>query len=483
MQQSKRLQSYGTVEQEEPLIQGDHSYGTLTTKINSIPFVPLRRTPIGWLLLFSLSFLLLMVFFAAVTYLLIQGVGIWGINIPVGWGLDIVNFVWWIGIGHAGTLISAVLLLLRQPWRNSINRLSEAMTIFAVACAGLFPILHLGRIWLFYWLLPYPNNLGMWPMFRSPLTWDVFAVSTYGTVSLLFWLVGLIPDFASLRDQAPNRARRLIYGALALGWRGAGKHWQRYEMAYLLLAGLATPLVVSVHSIVALDFSVSQVPGWHTTFFPPYFVAGAIFSGFAMVLTLIIPIRKYYGLKDFVTDRHLDFMAKVMLTTGLIVFYGYMAEIFYAWYSGNEYERFMVWNRMTGPYAPAYWALIACNGIIPQLLWFRRFRSNVPLLFVVSLIINIGMWLERFVIIVISLHRDYLPSAWHMYTPTIWDWATYIGTIGLFFTLLFLFLRFLPIINVFEMRHLLHEEHEAAHRHGKGGQHGEAYTPTPGAGD
>src|SRR2546425_2855323 len=341
-----------------------------------------------------------MIFLFAVTYLLYRGVGIWGVNIPVAWGFAIVNFVWWIGIGHAGTFISAILLLVLQKWRTSINRLTEAMTLFAVACAGLFPLLHLGRPWVFYWLFPYPNTMGVWPQFRSPLVWDVFAVMTYFTVSLLFWYVGLIPDLATLRDRSPSRRGRIIYGMLAMGWRGSALHWHRYETAYLLLAGLATPLVASVHTVVSFDFAVAIVPGWHSTIFPPYFVAGAIYSGFAMVLTLAIPIRAVYGLGDFITLRHPENMAQVLLVTGLIVAYGYMVEAFIAWYSGNIFERYMIWNRLTGPYAPAYLALLACNVVIPQVLWLKRMRTNVIGLFVLSLIVNVGMWLERFIIIV-----------------------------------------------------------------------------------
>jgi Ni/Fe-hydrogenase subunit HybB-like protein len=384
-------------------------------------------------------------------------VGIWGINIPVGWGFAIVNFVWWIGIGHAGTLISAILLLLRQQWRTSINRFAEAMTLFAVSCAGLFPVLHMGRPWLAYWLFPYPNTMGTWPQFRSPLVWDVFAVSTYATVSLLFWFVGLIPDLATLRDRSSNRAGRILYGILAMGWRGSAVHWSRYETASLLLAGLATPLVVSVHTVVSFDFAVAIIPGWHTTIFPPYFVAGAIYSGFAMVMTLAIPIRAVYKLEDFITMRHLENMAKVILATGLIVGYGYMMETFGAFYSADGFEKFMILNRMTGPYAPIYWSLITCNILMPQLLWIPRVRRSVPGLFVICLIVNVGMWLERFVIVVTSLHRDFLPSSWGMYYPTRWDWATYVGSIGLFLTLLFLFLRYLPMISIFEMRQLVAE--------------------------
>jgi Ni/Fe-hydrogenase subunit HybB-like protein len=401
-----------------------------------------------------------MIFFAAVGYLLIEGIGIWGVNVPVAWGFAIVNFVWWIGIGHAGTLISAILLLLRQRWRTSINRFAEAMTLFAVACAGVYPILHLGRPWLFYWLFPYPNTMGVQPQFRSPLVWDVFAVSTYFTISLLFWFIGLIPDFATLRDRSQSRPGRMVYGMLAMGWRGSAVHWQRYEIAYLLLAGLAAPLVVSVHTIVSLDFAVSVLPGWHTTIFPPYFVAGAIYSGFAMVLTLAIPLRAAYGLQDFITDRHLQNMAKVMLATGLIVAYGYLMEAFIAWYSANEYEEFMLLNRLAGPYAPFYWALILCNIVVPQVLWSSKVRANALALFVVAIIVNIGMWLERFVIVITSLHRDFLPSSWGMYWPTIWDWATFAGTIGLFLALLFLFIRFLPMISIFEMSGMLAETEE-----------------------
>jgi len=436
-----------------PVIAPGHTFATITDKISAI--VLTRRTPLGWFLGAGIAFAFLMMFLMAVTWLLIKGVGIWGINIPIGWGFAIVNFVWWIGIGHAGTLISAILLLLHQSWRTSINRFAEAMTLFAVACAGMFPILHMGRPWLAYWLFPYPNSMSVWPQFRSPLVWDVFAVSTYGTVSALFWYVGLVPDLATLRDRATSATRRVIYGVLALGWRGSARHWARYEAAYLLLAGLATPLVISVHTVVSFDFAIAIVPGWHTTIFPPYFVAGAIYSGFAMVLTLAIPIRAAYGLKDFITNRHLENMAKIMLATGLIVAYGYSMEAFISWYSGDPFERFMYWNRMTGPYWPAYWALIATNIATPQLLWLKRVRQNVPLLFVLALVINTGMWLERFVIVVTSLHRDYLPSSWGMYYPTMWDWFTYLGTLGLFVFLLFLFLRFLPMISIFEMRTLL----------------------------
>jgi Ni/Fe-hydrogenase subunit HybB-like protein len=441
-----------------PIIEPGYTLGTVTDKISSI--VLGRGTSKGWIFGFAIAFSLLMLLNFTVGYLLVKGVGLWGINIPVGWGFAIVNFVWWIGIGHAGTLISAILLLLRQQWRTSINRFAEAMTLFAVACAGMFPLLHMGRPWLAYWLAPYPNPMWLWPQFRSPLVWDVFAVSTYATVSLLFWFVGLVPDLATLRDRARNRPAKVIYGILAMGWRGSAVHWSRYETASILLAGLATPLVVSVHTVVSFDFSVAQVAGWHTTIFPPYFVAGAIYSGFAMVMTLAIPIRKFYNLEDFITMRHLGNMAKVMLATGLIVAYGYMMETFMAFYSGNPFDRFLIINRMTGPYAFFYWMLIACNIVIPQIMWLRSVRNNVAILFVISLIVNVGMWLERFVIVVISLHRDFLPSSWGMYYPTRWDWATYVGTIGLFLTLLFLFIRFLPVISIYEMRTLVEETDE-----------------------
>jgi Ni/Fe-hydrogenase subunit HybB-like protein len=437
----------------QEIIGPGYTYATVTDKISSI--VLSRKITLGWLFGFGVSFMLVMLLLYAITYLLLEGIGIWGVNVPVAWGFAIVNFVWWIGIGHAGTLISAILLLLKQEWRTSINRFAEAMTLFAVACAGLFPMLHLGRPWFAYWLIPYPSTMGIWPQFRSPLVWDVFAVSTYGTVSLLFWFVGLIPDLATLRDRSSSRIGRVVYGMLAMGWRGSAIHWHRYDSAYLLLAGLATPLVVSVHTVVSFDFAISILPGWHTTIFPPYFVAGAIYSGFAMVMVLAIPIRAVYGLQDFITMRHLENMAKVMLATGLIVAYGYLMETFMAWYSAERYERFMMANRIVGPYGPVYWALILFNIIVPQALWFKRVRTNVPLLFLVAMVVNIGMWLERFVIVITSLHRDFMPSSWSMYYPTFWDWSTFIGTIGLFLALLFLFIRFLPMISIFEMRTLV----------------------------
>jgi molybdopterin-containing oxidoreductase family membrane subunit len=437
-----------------PVIGPGHTFASVTDKIASL--VLTKKTPIGWFFGFGIAFSLLMMLLATISYLLLKGVGIWGVNVPVGWGFDIINFVWWIGIGHAGTLISAILLLLRQQWRTSINRFAEAMTLFAVACAGLYPILHMGRPWVgAYWLMPYPNTMGLWPNFKSPLIWDVFAVSTYATVSLLFWYVGLIPDLATLRDRATHRVVKIVYGFFAVGWRGSARHWANYEMAYLILAGLSTPLVLSVHTVVSFDFAVGVIPGWHATIFPPYFVAGAIYAGFAMVLTLAIPLRKAYGLEDFITLGHLENMAKVMLATSLIVAYGYMMEAFMAWYSGNVYERFMLWNRMAGPYAWSYWALIFCNVIVINTLWWKRLRTNVAYLFVISLVVSVGMWLERFVIIVTSLHRDFLPSSWGNYRGTIFDWSMFIGTMGLFLTLFFLFIRFLPTISIFEMRTLV----------------------------
>ena len=436
-----------------PVIAPGHTFASVTDKITGI--VLRKDTPLGWYaaLLVASSFAGLLAI--SLGYLVVSGVGIWGNNQPVGWAFDITNFVWWIGIGHAGTLISAILLLFKQTWRTSISRFAEAMTLFAVICAGIFPLMHTGRPWLAYWMLPYPNTMGIWPQFKSPLIWDVFAVTTYLTVSALFWFVGLVPDLATLRDRSQTRSGRMIYGILAMGWRGSAHHWHRYEIAYLLLAGLATPLVVSVHTVVSLDFAVSVIPGWHATIFPPYFVAGAVYSGFAMVLTLLIPIRVLYGLQDFITMRHLQNMAKIMLATGLIVAYGYMVEAFMGWYSANQYESFMIWNRMTGPYWWAYAMLMFCNVISPQALWFHRVRSSPALLFVLAIIVNIGMWLERFVIVVTSVHRDFLPSSWGRFQPTFWDWSTYVGTIGLFLTLIILFMRFLPAISIFEMRTLL----------------------------
>jgi Ni/Fe-hydrogenase subunit HybB-like protein len=439
------------VEDDRTVLAAGHTPTTVTDRISA---VVLSRVPWTWTAGFAASLLLLFVFLYAIGHLLVRGIGIWGVNIPVAWGFAITNFVWWIGIGHAGTLISAILLLLRQPWRTSINRFAEAMTLFAVSCAGLYPILHLGRPQYFYWLFPHPNTYEVWPQFRSALVWDVFAVSTYATVSLLFWYLGLIPDLATLRDRSPRRWGRLVYGVLAMGWRGSALHWKRYEDAYHLLAGLATPLVVSVHTVVSFDFTTSLLPGWHSTVFPPYFVAGAIFSGFAMVLALTIPLRAAFRLHDFIRPRHLDNMAKVMLATGLLVGYGYFTEAFTAWTAGDLYERAALRDRLEGHYRWVFYALLACNLGVPQLLWFRRVRRSVPALFAVALLVNVGMWAERFVIVVQSLHRDFLPSSWGFYAPTAWDWATFLGSFGLFFTLLFLFVRFLPLLSMAEMRSL-----------------------------
>jgi molybdopterin-containing oxidoreductase family membrane subunit len=463
----------GSVKLDHELLEGEHSYRSLNDKLSNL-VLNQNQHQLPWYITFLVGFALLQVMGLALGYLLFRGVGIWGINRPAMWGFDIINFVWWIGIGHAGTLISAILLLLRQQWRNSINRFAEAMTLFAVACAGLFPLFHTGRPWVAYWMFPYTNILGMGPQFRSPLLWDVFAVSTYATVSALFWGIGLIPDLAVLRDRARSPIVRLIFGFLSLGWRGSAKHWLRYETAYLILAGLSTPLVLSVHSIVSFDFAVSIVPGWHVTIFPPYFVAGAVYAGFAMVLTLAIPVRAWYNLKGYITMKHIDWMAKVMLATGLIVFYGYICEFFYSWYSGNPYEWFMMVNRAMGPYGWAYWSLIFCNGLVPQLLWMKYFRQHLIWLWIISQIVSVGMWLERYVIIMVSLHRDYMPTSWGFYTPTIWDIGLFLGTIGQFTFLMFGFLRVLPMINIFEMKELffriVHGRHHKSHAdNGHGG--------------
>src|SRR5579862_2853797 len=438
-----------------PLIAQPETFGTVTDSIADA--VLKRPIGVGWLGGFLIAGGFVMLLLAAVTYLFIRGVGIWGIEIPVAWGFAIINFVWWIGIGHAGTLISAILLLLKQTWRNSINRFAEAMTLFAVACAGMFPILHLGRPWLAYWLFPYPSSMGVWPQFRSPLVWDVFAVSTYATISAVFWYVGLVPDFATMREKARHPLTKKIYGILGLGWRGSARHWKRYEALYILLAGIATPLVLSVHTVVSFDFAIAILPGWHTTIFPPYFVAGAIYSGFAMVLVLAIPIRHFYHLESMITMRHLQNSAKIMLATGLIVAYGYAFEAFIAFYSGSTYERAMLQNRWFGPYSAMYWALIVCNIALPQLLWIPKLRANTIFLFLMSLDILIGMWLERFVIVITSLARDFLPSSWGHYVGTRWDWAVFTGTLGFFSLCMYLFIRIMPSISIFEMRQLLPE--------------------------
>jgi molybdopterin-containing oxidoreductase family membrane subunit len=445
---------YDPVAGRPTLILGGHDFHSITEVVSGVVE---RRTPVGWWAVFLLSLAALGGLGIGVPWLFWEGIGVWGLNVPVGWAWDITNFVFWVGIGHAGTLISAILLLLRQRWRTSINRAAEAMTLFAVLCALTYPGIHVGRVWVAYWLAPLPNQMGTWPNFRSPLLWDVFAVSIYGTVSLLFWYVGLIPDVATMRDRARTRLWQRVYGALALGWRGSQRHWRHYEVAYLILAGLATPLVLSVHSIVSMDFAVSQLPGWHTTIFPPYFVAGAIFSGFAMVVTLMVICRWAFGLEQIITDRHFDYMAKIILVTGWIVAYAYGVEFFTAWYSGNPYEMFAFVNRATGPYAWGYWTMITCNVIVPQILWFARARRSLPVLFVVSILVNVGMWFERFVIIVTSLHRDFLPSAWGYFRPTVWDVACLVGGFGLFFTLFCLFVRFVPMVAAAEVKTVLPE--------------------------
>jgi Ni/Fe-hydrogenase subunit HybB-like protein len=435
------------------VIAPGHTFKSVTEEISRIV---LSRTPLPWYGGLLVAGGIASLVAIAVTWLFLTGVGIWGITQPVAWGFAIINFVWWIGIGHAGTLISAILLLFKQTWRNSINRFAEAMTLFAVVCAGMFPLIHVGRPWLGYWLFPYPSSMNVWPQFRSPLLWDVFAVSTYATISVVFWYIGLIPDLGTMRDRAKSKFAQYCYGWAALGWRGSARHWMRYETASLLLAGLATPLVLSVHTVISFDFAVAVLPGWHTTIFPPYFVAGAIYSGFAMVITLAIPIRKFYHLEDLITLRHIDNMAKVMLATGGIVAYGYGMEVFMAWYSASHWEAFMMWNRMFGPMGWSYGVLITCNIVTPlTLLWSRRLRRNVGFMFFMSLVVNSGMWFERFVIVVTSLYRDFLPSSWGTYKATRWDYMTFVGTWGLFTTLFLLFIRFLPMIPMNEIRMML----------------------------
>jgi molybdopterin-containing oxidoreductase family membrane subunit len=448
-----------SVELNPPLVQGGMTYADVSEKISAITE---NKPPKQWYYLITLSSLMTLMLFGCLGYLVMTGIGVWGNNNPVGWGWDITNFVWWIGIGHAGTLISAVLFLFRQKWRTSINRAAEAMTLFAVACAGIYPLFHTGRPWrAIYWLFPAPNPyLNLWQNFRSPLEWDVFAVSTYATVSALFWYTGLIPDLATLRDRATTRGRKVLFGILSLGWRGSSTQWRHYELAYLILAGLSTPLVLSVHSIVSFDFATALIPGWHTTLFPPYFVAGAIFSGFAMVVTLMTVARWVYNLQNLITMKHLENMCKVLLATGMIVGFAYGTEFFIAWYSGNPYERFAFINRAFGPYWWAYWTMITCNVISPQFFWFKKFRTTPALMFVISIFINIGMWFERFVIIATSLHRDFLPASWGYFKPTWVDICTFAGTMGLFLTLFLLFLRFLPAIAMSEVKGVLHQQIE-----------------------
>jgi Ni/Fe-hydrogenase subunit HybB-like protein len=432
-----------------PLVSNQRSTAWIS---NQVAEIIEGKTPTWWWIAFVPSLLTCLILFAMIAYQVSTGVGVWGNSHPVMWGWDIINFVWWIGIGHAGTLISAILFLLRQRWRTAVNRAAEAMTIFAVMCAGIYPALHVGRAWFDWWLFPIPTSNAIWPQFRSPLMWDVFAVSTYFTVSLLFWYVGLVPDLAVMRDRARTRIRKFLYGLFSLGWTGSNRHWSNYEKAYLILAGLATPLVLSVHSIVSLDFAVSQLPGWHTTIFPPYFVAGAIFSGFGMVLTLLIPLRKLCKLEDIITVRHIDLMCKVTLATGCIVAYAYGMEFFIAWYSGAPYERYAFINRAIGPFAWGFWIMVTCNVLVPQLFWFKRIRHHLLIVWILSILVNIGMWFERFVIIVISLHRDFLPSSWGYYLPTWVDVMTFVGTFGLFFTMFLLFMRFLPMVAISEVK-------------------------------
>ena len=443
-----------------PILPGAQSYGSISEKISGI--VLTARTARWWVVAFAVCSVLTLVFFGAIGYLFYTGVGIWGLNVPVVWAFDITNYVWWIAIAMSGTFIPAVLHLTRQPWGASISRFAEAMTVFALAIAGIFPIIHLGRPWFFYWLTPYPNVMALWPQWRSPLVWDFFAILAYLLLSLMFWYLGLIPDFATLRDRARGRGVQIIYGLLALGWRGEARHWQRRQSAQLLLAGLAVPLVVSVHSVVGLDFATGNTPGWHSTIFPPFFVAGAMFSGFAMAMTIVILLRRAFDLGEFITDRHLDNLAKLILAMGLVLAYSYVMEIFMAWYSADRYEIYTALNRMRGPYAPVYWSLIFCVVVVPQALWSRRVRHAPWVLFGISLVINVGMWLERFMLIVTSEHRDFLPSAWGMFYPTIWDWAILIGSIGFFGWLLLLFVRFVPVISMCEMRELLTHERGAS---------------------
>ena len=448
-------------QQRAPLVLGHEQFDTVTAEI--LRCNEAKRPPRAWYICFVISVALLMMLMSLVGYLIVTGVGVWGNNNPAMWGFPIVNFVFWVGIGHAGTLISAILFLFRQKWRTSINRFAEAMTIFAVICAGLFPGIHIGRVWLAYWLFPIPNQMDMWPQFRSPLLWDVFAVGTYFTVSLLFWYVGLIPDLATMRDRATTKVKAVAYGFFALGWRGSMRHWHRYERAYLLLAALATPLVLSVHSVVSFDFAVAQLPGWHTTIFPPYFVAGAIFSGFAMVLTLAIPARQMWGLENFITKRHLENMCKIVLLTGSMVGYAYGMEFFIAWYSGEVYESFAFVNRAFGQYAWAYWIMVSCNVICPQLFWFKAIRRSPWTMFIITLFVNLGMWFERFVITVTSLANDFLPSSWGWFQPTWVDVCTFFGSFGLFMTLFLLFIRFLPILAISEIKGVMPQANPHAH--------------------
>lgn len=435
--------------QEIPVVEG----GLKQAQIEELVAKPLDTKPDKkFLIALSISGSLLLFGAVCLGLTFYHGIGLWGNNQPVGWGFDIVNFVFWVGIGHAGTLISAILFLLRQRWRTGIARFAEAMTIFAVMCAGLFPAIHTGRPWLDGYLMPYPNQHGLWVNFTSPLIWDVFAVSTYFTVSLVFWYVGLIPDFATLRDRTTSKLKKTIYSIFSLGWRHSHRNWQHYEKAYMLLAGFATPLVLSVHTIVSFDFAVSIIPGWHTTIFPPYFVAGAIFSGFAMVVTVLIFVRKIFNLENIITLNHLEKMNKVILATGMMVGYAYAMEFFIAWYSGNQFESFVFINRAFGPYAWAYWIMVSCNVLFPQLFWFKKIRRSIPIMLIIAIFVNVGMWFERFVITVTSLHRDFLPSSWGYYTPTLYDIGILLGSFGLFFTLVILFTKTMPVVSISEVK-------------------------------
>ncbi|MEQ9453777.1 MAG: NrfD/PsrC family molybdoenzyme membrane anchor subunit [Phycisphaeraceae bacterium] len=461
--------TYDHPSERPPLVTGANDFTTVTDKVVNIA---LGKPTAWWWIAFGITSFIAMLFFVQIGILFATGVGIWGNNQPASWGFPIINFVFWVGIGHAGTLISAILFLFRQNWRTSINRFAEAMTIFAVVCAGVFPLIHVGRPWLAFWLFPYPNQMAMWPQFRSPLLWDVFAVSTYFSVSLAFWYVGMVPDLATIRDRAKNRLTQIFYGVLSMGWNGSSRHWQRYERMYLLLAALATPLVLSVHSVVSFDFAISQLPGWHTTIFPPYFVAGAIYGGFAMVLTLAIPSRVIFGIKDLITMRHVDLMCKVMLGTGLIVTFAYVVEFFIAWYSNHHFEQFLFLNRPFGPYKWVGFAMMfTLNCVIPQILWFRWCRMNVWTVMLAAMSINAGMWFERYVIVVTSLTRDFLPSSWDDFMPTFFDYSMFFCSFGLFLSLFLIFLKVLPIIAIAEVKTVMPGAHEG-HGHGED-HHGE----------
>ena len=452
-----------TYTKELPLVEGQTSFG----QIDDVIARPVETKPTKlWLLAITISGTALLLGVIAVGYTFFYGIGKWGNNIPVGWAFDITNFVFWIGIGHAGTLISAILFLFRQKWRTGISRFAEAMTIFAVMTAGIFPLIHLGRPWLAGWLIPYPNQNNVWVNFTSPLLWDVFAVSTYFTVSLIFWYIGLVPDLATLRDRATSGVKKVLWSVLSLGWRSSNRHWQHYERACLILAGISTPLVLSVHTIVSFDFAVSVLPGWHTTIFPPYFVAGAIFSGFAMVETVLIFVRKVFRMEHIITINHIDKMNKIILATGSMVGYAYAMEFFISWYSGNQFEQFVFLNRAFGPYAWAYWTMVSCNVLFPQLFWFKKIRRSIPITFVLVILVNLGMWMERFVIIVTSLHRDFLPSSWAMFYPTVFDIGILLGSFGFFFTFVLLFARTLPVVSMAELKAVIPGAQPSRNGHG-----------------